>query len=400
MCNENPTTPGISNDTANGMSNSAMHAPPVNAVSVANNQVGRGRRQALGSHAQHEIFSPRYGHDLLLELKYQQENIKNHLLAKLNNGLKWYIVVQAEFSKMDRLEDGTLKVAQTTNFLSSPTFTAYNTMDFDQDVPTALQELFKQFDEQERQQSGWTFEKIVQLEVHTATLEPLQASSYIATPITLRLTKGVLNIKNTQDEKCFLWSVLAHLHPVVHGKNANRITKYEPFLGQLNTEGLTFPTPLTQIPGFEKKNNLCINVFGWEKDALVPLQINRVESATTINLLLISDNDNRHYCLIKDFSRVMSYRTRHNGQKYFCMNCLHGFQAQALLDKHREVCTKQRAQRLSFPDETDVKFKSIAKQQRAPFCIYADFECCTKPQAGDKYQHRQVNSFACIVVSQ
>ena len=40
---------------------------------------------------------------------------------------------------------------------------------------------------------------------------------------------------------------------------------------------------------------------------------------------------------------------------------------QDLLDKHREVCTKHGAQRLSFPEDTTVKFKSIAKQQRVPF---------------------------------
>ena len=44
--------------------------------------------------------------------------------------------------------------------------------------------------------------------------------------------------------------------------------------------------------------------------------------------------------------------------------------------------------------------KSIAKQQRVPFCLYADFECCTEKQDGDKYQHKKVNSFAYVVVSE
>ena len=70
------------------------------------------------------------------------------------------------------------------------------------------------------------------------------------------------------------------------------------------------------------------------------------------------------------------------------------------MDKHREVCTKQRAQRLSFPEDTTIKFKSIAKQQRVSFCIYADFECCTEKQEGDKYQHHKVDSFAYVVVSE
>ena len=81
------------------------------------------------------------------------------------------------------------------------------------------------------------------------------------------------------------------------------------------------------------------------------------------------------------------------------MNCLHDFRRQDLLDKHREVCMKQRAQRLSFPEDTTIEIKSIAKQQRVSFCIYADFECCTEKQ-GDKYQHHKVNSFTYVVVSE
>ena len=82
------------------------------------------------------------------------------------------------------------------------------------------------------------------------------------------------------------------------------------------------------------------------------------------------------------------------------MNCLHDFRRQYLLDKHREVCKKQRAQRLSFPEDTTIKFKSIAKQQRVSFSIYADFECCTEKQERGKYQHHKVNSFAYVVISE
>ena len=82
------------------------------------------------------------------------------------------------------------------------------------------------------------------------------------------------------------------------------------------------------------------------------------------------------------------------------MNCLHGFPRQDTLDKHREVCTKHGAQRLSFPKDTTIKFKSTVKQQRVLFCIYADFEYCTVKQEGDKYQHHEPNSFAYVVVSE
>ena len=183
-------------------------------------------------------------------------------------------------------------------------------------------------------------------------------------------------------------------------EKSNKLHKYQPFLHQLNVEGITFPTPIDQIPKFEQMNNISINVFGLENDVVVPIQLSRHDSDTEINLLLISKDDKRHYCLIKNFSRLMNYRTKHNGKSFLCMNCLHDFMRRDLLDKHPEVYSKHKAQRLSFVEDKTIKFKSIAKQQRVPFCIYADFECCTEKQEGDKYQHHKVNSFAYKVISE
>ena len=84
-------------------------------------------------------------------------------------------------------------------------------------------------------------DKILQIEVHTATLDPLQVSSYIELPKKVKHLKGVINIKNKHDNMCFLWSVLAHLHPIT--ENTNQVYQYKPFQQELNVEGITFPTP-------------------------------------------------------------------------------------------------------------------------------------------------------------
>lgn len=39
---------------------------------------------------------------------------------------------------------------------------------------------------------------------------PLRASSYLPLPNKIAVKKGVLNIQNEKDEKCFLWCILAH----------------------------------------------------------------------------------------------------------------------------------------------------------------------------------------------
>ena len=360
-------------------------------------QVGRGRRTSLGSRAQVEMFEPQNTKDLLREMKEQEHALRDHLIERLHKLMKWYIVVYAEFKRDIPTGDGTITEQTRQDYISSPTFTAYNTMDIDQDLPTAFKELFSKFDAQAQQGSGWYLNKLIHLEVHTAQAAPLAASSYIELPKRVKNTKGVINIQN-EDNKCFIWSILAHLHPTP--LNPCRVARYKPFEDEMDIEGIDFPTPINQIPNFEKKNDLNINVFGWEKEEVVPIYISRHSSETVINLLLISKDDKRHYCLIKNFSRLMAYRTKHHKQQFYCFTCLHGFSRQQLLDQHREVCGYKKVQRLTFPEDTTIRFTNIAKQQKVPFCIYADFECCTERHEGDKYQHHKPNSFAYIVVSE
>ena len=59
---------------------------------------------------------------------------------------------------------------------------------------------------------------------------------------------------------------------------------------------------------FEKLNpQISINVFGFEDRVVYPLRLSkRSEREQTINLLLISDGEKQHYCLIKSLSRLLS----------------------------------------------------------------------------------------------
>ena len=96
--------------------------------------------------------------------------------------MKWYIVIVAQFKKMVTTDQGSLAERMQSNHLSTPTFKAFNQLDIDTDLSTAYKNLFTKFDEQERQGSGWYLSKLIPIEVHTATLSPLEASSYIELP--------------------------------------------------------------------------------------------------------------------------------------------------------------------------------------------------------------------------
>ena len=64
-----------------------------------------------------------------------------------------------------------------------------------------------------RDGSGWSVDAVLKLELVVGRYQPLAASSYLPTPRKLSHTRAVVNIKNPHDEMCFLWSVLAHIHP-------------------------------------------------------------------------------------------------------------------------------------------------------------------------------------------
>ena len=164
--------------------------------------MGRGRRQSLGGHAQQEIFKAENDSDLILEMRPHKNRIRQIQI-------QWYIVIVAQFKKIVTTDQGTLEERMQNNHLSTPTSKAFNQLDIDTDLPTAYKNLFTKFDEQEREGSAWVLDKILQIEVHTATLDPLQASSCIELKKKIKQLLGVINIKNKHDNMCFLWSVLA-----------------------------------------------------------------------------------------------------------------------------------------------------------------------------------------------
>ncbi len=82
-------------------------------------------------------------------------------------------------------------------------------------------------------------------------------------PSKVRNTKAVINIKNS-DDKCFMWSVLAALHP--QEKDPQRVSKYAAYQNELNFNGIEFPVALKDVPKFERQNEISVNVYGYENE--------------------------------------------------------------------------------------------------------------------------------------
>lgn len=122
----------------------------------------------------------------------------------------------------------------------------------------ACQELHMNMENLQARGSGWTISGINYLQMDQTICNSPSGSAYIELPDWMKNKKAVINIKNN-DNKCFMWSVLAHLHPA--DQNAERVTKYSDYVNELNFGDLTFPMKIKDIDKFEKMNDLAVNIF-------------------------------------------------------------------------------------------------------------------------------------------
>ena len=86
----------------------------------------------------------------------------------------------------------------------------------------------------------------------------------------------------------------------------------------------------------EVKNNICINVLGYENGLVFPIYVSDQKFKGSIDLLLLIDDDKSHYVYIKDFDRFMFHKTKDKNKKWFFRSCLQCFSSKSLLIKHKE----------------------------------------------------------------
>ena len=72
--------------------------------------------------------------------------------------------------------------------------------------------------------SGWRFDKIISMTIYFYKTQELNGSSYVKLPLR---SNAILNIQN-DDKYCFIWSILAHMFPVI--KNPQRVSNYKNIL--------------------------------------------------------------------------------------------------------------------------------------------------------------------------
>ena len=235
---------------------------------------------------------------------------------------------------------------------------------------------------QEAEGSGWVFVEVENLTLHITKYDPLNAGSYTDLPEALKKKQAIINMKN-EDNECFKWCVLRALNPT--NSHPERIDKdLKSKQDTLNMKGIRYPVDFRGIDRFEKQNpEISILLLGYNKDeGVYPLKLSKYTgSKHDITLLLIKDGENSHYCLVKNLSALLTSQINdHKGRRYFCLNCLNGFNTPESLNKHKEYCYNNECVKINMPPQgTYLRFKNFLYSEKAPFAIYADFESLIKP---------------------
>ena len=236
------------------------------------------------------------------------------------DSVRWSICIEVKFRRLTPNQYGGMGEPEImTAHFRSKTFTNIVRDGINRKLNEGFAKMSKSMEEFLRNGSGWQFWKCEQVVLKMVEYEPMAAAKFIPLPAVLKNKKAILNIKNG-DDKCFVYCVLAVLHPVE--KNAQRVQKYTDYVGQLNLRGLKFPLSVKQIPKFERQNEeISVNVFTWTGTKILQVRISTFfDREYNIDLLLTTEkNGNQHYALIKNFNKLMgSTVSKNTRKKFFC----------------------------------------------------------------------------------
>ena len=148
------------------------------------------------------------------------------------------------------------------------------------DVKSQLED---QIQIQETKQSGWIFDKINSMKISIYKTREINGTSYVKIPLR---SNAILYLENN-DKYCFIWSILANLHPC-ENDHPNRVSNYNQSFKKLNIDGFDFTNGFkcSDRQRFEKLNNLSVNIYElnfypdqnkW-KHNLIPIELSKNDS--------------------------------------------------------------------------------------------------------------------------
>ena len=269
-----------------------------------------------------------------IELRYISKIMKElaMIYARLKNQYKFK--QQTVFSaKFDKQHEDYQLLDETELFINLKI--NHSLTQSDPDKINIISPLELQIQQQEMKDSGWRFDKINSMTINFHKTNEMNGSNYVKIPLR---SNAILNIENN-DKYCFLWSILAYLHPC-NKNHPNRVSNYRQFFNELNIQGFDFSKGFrcNDVHKFNELNNLSVKILElnfyqdqnqW-KHKLIPMEISKNDSDRTIDLAIYKN----HYALIKNLDVSLG---DHN-KKFICRQCLSSYTIKNMSMKHKEKC--------------------------------------------------------------
>ena len=334
------------------------------------------QQNSLHGHIQDiELQSSRDEYDLTAYLR----NLCNRLeceideLVKKKRGVKFWVAIKVTYINPKKEDQ------EFTAYLNTGSIQFTNTFQIEETLKTIKDRLLLRNAHFIREQSGLVIKTIHGARYKVSKYFALIGSGYAPLTKFLATKKAIVNVNNS-DQRCFGYAIISALIPSMRHKQ-NMDSKYNRYFHQYGLDQLQYPVKVEQVPQIEDQLQLNISIFSFFDDegkGRYPIYVSQKDYPKTLDLLYW-DN---HYAWIKNFSRFMGDRNKHNGKTFWCKRCLGHFQREQAFQTHKMYC-----RRIDFSEQiyimptegSKIKFKHYRYQASAPFVIYADFETINIP---------------------
>ena len=305
-----------------------------------------------------------------IEFRYINKIIKelSVIYARLINQykFKYHTLFSASFYKINEEDQRNNEIEIYINLKINNNLT-----ESDIDNIDVRSQLEHQIQIQETKESGWIFDKINSMKISFYKTTELTGSSYVKIPLR---TSAILNVQNN-DKYCFIWSILASLHPC-ENNYPNRVNNYVQYFNELNFQGFDFTNGFkcSDVHRFNELSNLSVNIYElnfyqdgdkW-KHNLLPIEISKNESDNVIDFLIYKN----HYALIK---KLHVFLGDHN-KSFVCRRCLNSYSCENALINHKEKFGDDNICTIRTSNESHLYWKKRFHKNPLYFRIIADFE--------------------------
>ncbi len=341
-----------------------------------------------------ELFPRKHVNDINEFIIKIQTILRRRLLTLLEqqHGIKAYFVIDMEYDNPKEPERTFHAFLNTRNLvLRSPA-------ELDHFIEQLKIEVLTRNERFIRDKSGLVIHSILKATANVQEYNPLEGSSYLPLPKFLANKHAIVNVNNT-DNRCFVYAILAALHP--QAQNGNRSYLYEQYFEPDHLANLHYRISPNDIPAIEEQlnihhnNSIALNVFTFFDDngkLRAPLYVSPHQNREKIiDLLYWKTARHTHYAWIRNFSSFMHDLTKQRGTTSWCRRCLGHFGRESTLQNHQQFCRGDNLlepivtmpqpkyhDRRGNPIPPQLEFKNIKYQMKCPFVFVADCEAFYK----------------------